>query len=140
MLNQAKHKLIINHYRNPQNQTNVKLQDYHQFEKKTSYCGDQVILQVKLTEHHKILDLKYKANACSMSLASASLMSVHMKNLDKTTSLNKIKCFLAMINKEDYNPDELHADLKALDIVDQLPHKLNCVALPWQTLQAFLLS
>lgn len=33
MLNQAKHKLIINHYRNPQNQTNVKLQDYHQFEK-----------------------------------------------------------------------------------------------------------
>lgn len=75
-----------------------------------------------------------------MCLASASLMSVHMKNLDKTTSLNKIKCFLAMINKEDYNPDELHADLKALDIVDQLPHKLNCVVLPWQTLQAFLLS
>ncbi|WP_246454098.1 Fe-S cluster assembly sulfur transfer protein SufU [Candidatus Phytoplasma meliae] len=137
MLDQKKHEIIMNHYRNPQNQTDIKHQGYWQFEKTTSYCGDQIIIQIKLDSNQRILDLKYEANACSICCASASLMSIHMKKLDKEASLRKIKHFIAMIKQETYHDNELNQDLKTFDIVYQLPHKINCVLLPWQTLEAF---
>ncbi|AGL90167.1 NifU homolog involved in Fe-S cluster formation [Candidatus Phytoplasma australiense] len=99
-----------------------------------------MIIQVKLSPSQTILDLKYEANACSICVASASLMSVFVKNLDKTTSLNKINHFCAMINKKAYDKEQLDENIQSLDIVHQLPNKTNCVLLPWQTLQAFWLN
>ncbi|WP_349402036.1 iron-sulfur cluster assembly scaffold protein [Candidatus Phytoplasma solani] len=140
MLNNNKHQLILKHCQNPQNQTEKPLKGYQTFKKEISCCGDQVIIQLKLDPKKTILDLKYEANACSICVASASLMSVNMKNLDKKSSLNKINHFIAMINKESYDQHQLNSDLQVLDIVHQLPHKTNCVLLPWKTLQAFWLN
>ncbi|MGL9688059.1 MAG: iron-sulfur cluster assembly scaffold protein [Candidatus Phytoplasma sp. TWB_XP] len=63
---------------------------YIQFEKQTSYCGDKVIIQLK-RDNNKIIDIKYEANACSICVASASVMSVYLQHLTKTQTLNKKK-------------------------------------------------
>ncbi|WP_339332442.1 iron-sulfur cluster assembly scaffold protein [Paulownia witches'-broom phytoplasma] len=109
------------------------------FEKQTSYCGDKVIIQLKC-DNNKIIDIKYEANVCSICVASASVMSVYLQHLTKTQTLNKINHFMAMVQNQTYDSTLLNSDLKSFDIVYQLPGKINCVLLPWQTLQEFLLG
>ncbi|WP_264081084.1 hypothetical protein [Paulownia witches'-broom phytoplasma] len=47
---------------------------------------------------------------------------------------------MAMVQNQTYDSTLLNSDLKSFDIVYQLPGKINCVLLPWQTLQEFLLG
>ncbi|WP_240682803.1 iron-sulfur cluster assembly scaffold protein ['Catharanthus roseus' aster yellows phytoplasma] len=139
MFDAKKHEIIMKHYHNPQNQTDVRLPGYIPFEKQTSYCGDKVIIQLKC-DNNKIIDIKYEANVCSICVASASVMSVYLQHLTKTQTLNKINHFMAMVQNQTYDSTLLNSDLKSFDIVYQLPGKINCVLLPWQTLQEFLLG
>ncbi|HLD88642.1 MAG TPA: SUF system NifU family Fe-S cluster assembly protein [Candidatus Nanoarchaeia archaeon] len=84
-MNQIYREQIMEHYRNPQNYGHL---DSFSFAQKESnpFCGDEIELEVKL-EGDRISDIKFSGSGCSISRASASMLTEFVKG----KSLNDVK-------------------------------------------------
>ena len=115
---------ILDHYKNPRNFGNMDKPD-SLAEESNPLCGDKICIQIKLqTTNYKlqtIQDIKFSGVGCAISIASASLLTEKVKNLD-----------LAKVQR-----------LKTKDIVDMLgitltPTRLKCALLSLEVLQKAL--
>lgn len=102
-------EIILEHYRNPQNQGRIR-DASKSVSLSNPLCGDTITLDI-LYEGKSIKDVKYEAQGCAISTASASLLSElvmgktkeEVSRLSKETltellgielSLNRLKCAL----------------------------------------------
>ena len=74
-------EVILDHYRNPRNQgeipnPHVSSRGFNPF------CGDEVVLGLNLNADHKVESVAFRGQGCSISQASASIMTMLVK--DKT--------------------------------------------------------
>jgi len=112
---------IIDRYKNPRNFG--KLIDFTiEGEDANELCGDRIKMQLKI-DGNKIVDVKFKGEGCSISLASADLLCDYVKEKD----LNELK----KIDKNDV--------LKILGI-ELTPVRLKCALLPLKVLKLAYLN
>lgn len=71
---------MLDHVKNPRNKGVIEKSDYTAKVVNTS-CGDELTLYLKLDKNKKVVDVKYEANACAVSVASASMLSEKMIGL-----------------------------------------------------------
>lgn len=107
---------ILDHYKNPNNfgnlfNYNIKCNAHN------PSCGDEIEIKLKLKKN-KVIDAKFQAKGCAISLASADILLDNIKN----KSLNDIK----KLNDK---------DLLGFLEVEITPARLNCALLALNALK-----
>ncbi len=126
-------QVILDHYKKPRNKGAVE----HAVLKKHLHnptCGDDVEVQVDLDQDGRIRDVKWNGRGCSISMASASMMSVALKGKTLAEAQELMQSFYRMIQGEEGNYKAL-GELQALSGVSKFPVRIKCATLAWHCLE-----
>ncbi len=128
-------EVILDHYRSPRNRRSLESVDI-ETRGFNPFCGDEVVLQLKLDQAGLIDEISQGGHGCSISQASASILSdlVRGKTLEEGEKLSG--AFREMMRGEELSNDQLNAmgDLEALQGVRKFPIRIKCALLPWAAL------
>lgn len=129
-------EVILDHYRNPRNpiavaDAQIKAEGFNPF------CGDQVSLQIKLNGGGTIESVGLQGNGCSISQASASMLTELLKGKSLDEAETASDAFRRLMHGEPLGKDDLEAldDLKALEGVRKFPIRIKCALLAWAALE-----
>lgn len=126
-------ELILDHGRHPRN-AGVMDAPSCQKDGYNPLCGDKITLYLAL-EAGNIVDIKFDANGCAISVASASLMSEALKGKTLAEAHELFALFhAAVIDGADNN--EALGKLAVLAGVKTYPARVKCATLAWHTLIA----
>ncbi len=130
-------EVIIDHYENPRNYG--KLEDAHICEKGANpLCGDELELYLKL-DQEKIQDISFEGKGCSISQASASMMTELVKGHTKEEAKQIMQKFKsAILEDKEQNFSEEEIELESLLGVKKYPVRVKCAVLAWNTLEQAL--
>jgi nitrogen fixation NifU-like protein len=125
-------EVILDHYRTPRNKGRLDPHDIA-LERNNPLCGDELELFLRF-DGEKLGDIAFEGKGCSISQASASMMTEKVKSLpikDAAAVAESIKRMMA--GEEEGDPDEL-SDLVSLKGVVKYPVRIKCALLSWNTL------
>lgn len=84
----------------------------------------------------KIDNAKFIGEGCSISLASASMMTDAVKGLPIEDALELSTIFSNMMLGEAYNGDKFDlGDIEALQGVSKFPARIKCATLAWKAME-----
>ncbi len=98
-------------------------------------CGDTINLQVEV-EDNKIKNIAYTGDGCTISQASASIMTDAVKGKTTEEALAMAKTFSDMAKAD---LDQL-GDAQILTSIMEFPARIKCATLSWWALQRALLK
>lgn len=130
-------ELILEHYRHPRNKG--VLSD-HTTEAHVSnpVCGDEVRIQIRL-RGDRIEEIAFEGQGCSISQASASMMTALVKGRERGEALDLADLFTdMMLGGERAAPHQSLGDLRALEGVSKFPVRIRCALLAFDALRAAL--
>ena len=135
-------EIILDHYRSPRNQGELE-PPAHRCEGFNALCGDEVIVFVSLIDQ-RIDEIKIGGQGCSISQASASMMTEIIKGKSISEAEEIIHAFKEMmeIYESELSGEETDGtsssvdlgDLEALQGVVKYPVRIKCATLAWNTL------
>ncbi len=95
-------------------------------------CGDQVTVYANFRDG-KATEVKFEGRGCSISQASASMMTARLLGKSHREAEAEIERFKAMmLGREDFLETD---DLAALKGVIQYPSRIRCATLAWTAFQ-----
>ena len=125
--------LILDHSKNPRNFQKLESAN-RTAEGFNPLCGDRISLYLKL-ENDVIKEISFQGSGCAISKASASIMTVSLKQKTRAEAEQLFKKFHQMVTG---NGNE-HEDLGKLNVfsgVSEYPVRVKCASLAWHTLLA----
>lgn len=127
-------ELILQHYRSPNNKGTMEAPDV-EISMNNPVCGDEITLQLRV-EGGDITDVMFSGQGCSISQASASMMTKQLKgkSMDEADAISDLFTQL-MHGSEEAARDRSLGDLRALAGVSQFPVRIKCALLAWNALQ-----
>jgi len=129
-------EVILDHYKDPRNKRDLPDAQLS-CSRDNPLCGDQITVFLSV-EDGVVSDVAFQGQGCSISQASASMMTevVTGRSLDAAHDL--ISGFRGMMSGEaDPSEDEL-GELVALKGVVKYPIRVKCALLAWDVLQEAL--
>tara|TARA_Y100001970_G_scaffold269488_1_gene362048 strand:- start:4398 stop:4838 length:441 start_codon:yes stop_codon:yes gene_type:complete len=128
-------EIILDHNRNPRNYGSIQQDDVVSIEEYNPLCGDKIILY--LTSTAGIVEkIKFEGEGCSISQASASIMTDLIMGNDIQKASNLIEQFHNfMIDNDDSISDNELGDIDALQGVRKFPARVKCAGLAWSSLK-----
>ncbi|MDK8240333.1 Fe-S cluster assembly sulfur transfer protein SufU [Gemella morbillorum] len=127
-------QVILDHSKHPRN--NGDIENSYKLEMLNPSCGDKITVSVKLVDDI-IDDIKFSGIGCSISMASASMLTEELKGLSVQKANEKIHDFLNMIMGTEFNEENLE-DSIALQNISQLPARVKCATLAWKITEKIL--
>ena len=127
-------QVILDHSKHPRN--NGDIENSYKLEMLNPSCGDKITVSVKLVDDI-IDDIKFSGIGCSISMASASMLTEELKGLTVESANVKITDFLNMIMGTEFNEENLE-DSIALQNISQLPARVKCATLAWKITEKIL--
>lgn len=101
-------------------------------------CGDRVMLELKV-EGDRVVDAKFEAKGCAISVASASMMTDMIKGKTAAEARALFAQFRGLVTGKPANGGGEDMDrLAALSGVKDFPSRIKCATLPWHALAAAL--
>jgi nitrogen fixation NifU-like protein len=130
-------EMILDHYRRPRNKGTLERADAS-VEVKNPLCGDEIGLQVAF-DGDSVCDLKFSGRGCSISQASASMMTqlVKGKSTEEIGAIRKQFRDL-MLGGSPPADDTPLGSLRALSGVARFPARVKCALLAWNALESAL--
>jgi nitrogen fixation NifU-like protein len=129
-------ELILDHYRRPRNKGTLEKADAS-VDVKNPLCGDEIGLQVAF-EGDSVCDLKFSGRGCSISQASASMMTQLVKG-KSTGEIDAIRKQFRDLMLGTPSGDEAQlGSLRALSGVSRFPARVKCALLAWNALESAL--
>lgn len=127
-------EMILDHYRKPRNKGTMENAD-RSVAMRNPLCGDEVDLQVAFGEN-EIADAMFTGRGCSISQASASMMTqlVKGKSVDEAEALRK-KFREMIMGDESLASDKSLGSLRSLAGVSKFPARVRCALLAWNALE-----
>lgn len=127
-------EVILDHYENPRNFGSIENPDAKEAGA-NPLCGDELELFVKFNGDN-IEEIKFQGKGCSISQASASMMTEYVMGKDKKYAKDLIDKFKGMIvDDKEPNFSEDMEDLESLNGVKKYPIRVKCAVLAWNTLE-----
>jgi nitrogen fixation NifU-like protein len=124
-------EIILDHYKNPHHRG---LREPFDAEVRhlNPTCGDEITLRVQL-DGDTVVDVSYDSEGCSISQASASVMTDLVIGKDLATATSTADEFLALMqSKGQLEPDEeVLEDAIAFQGVSKYPARVKCALLAW---------
>ncbi len=135
MMDDLYQDIILDHTRNPRNKRKLDMPDVDA-RKVNPVCGDQVQVQLRLTDG-AIAEADYQGQGCSISQASASMLTEALKGKSLQDAYQLAEAFRRMMRREASEADkDMLGDLTALEGVSNYPLRVKCAVLAWETLEA----
>jgi nitrogen fixation NifU-like protein len=129
--------MILDHYRRPRNKGTLENPDAA-VELKNPLCGDEIGLQVTF-DGEGIRDVKFSGRGCSISQASASMMTQLLKGKTRAEIESIRQQFRALMLGESSAADDPQlGSLRALSGVARFPARVKCALLAWNALDTAL--
>ena len=127
-------QVIMDHYKNPRNRGSLS-EDALTLEMNNPTCGDRIEVHL-LLEDGLIKDVKFEGEGCSISLASASMMTQAIKGKKLTEALEMSDAFSQlMLGEIDDLSDYEMGDADALQGVSKFPARIRCATLAWKAME-----
>lgn len=104
-------------------------------------CGDTINLQVNVADH-RIKDIAFTGEGCTISQSSASMMTVAVKGKTTAAALAMAKTFSDMAIGQQHSQSDLDqlGDAQVLTSIMEFPARIKCATLAWWALQRALLK
>ena len=133
-------EIILDHYKNPHGRGLREPFDGESFQLNPS-CGDELTLRVKM-EDDKIADVSYDGQGCSISQASASVLTDLVVGHSVDESLTTMEAFVELMQgRGKVEPDEdVLEDGVAFAGVAKYPARVKCALLGWMAFKAALVQ
>ena len=126
-------QVIMDHYKNPRNRGVIE--DGVTVDLNNPTCGDSLRLQLQV-EDDIVKDAKFEGDGCSISLASASMMTQIVKGKTVEEALQLANIFSEMVQGKEYDTDTFDlGDIEALSGVSKFPARIKCATLAWKALE-----
>ena len=132
-LNQLYRSVIMDHYKTPRNKGVID-DGTMTVDMNNPTCGDAIRLTLDVQDEI-VQDAKFDGEGCSISLASASMMTEAIKGKSIKHALEMSEEFSKMMLGEDYDIPEEDGDIEALSGVSQFPARIKCATLTWKALE-----
>jgi nitrogen fixation protein NifU and related proteins len=136
LLDDLYREIILDHYRSPRNRGQLPAPTCAA-DGSNPLCGDQITIQVHL-EGDRIDEISFAGNGCSISQASASMMTEYAKDRTVDQAREGIDAFQQMMLTGEMAEIEGFDDLDALVGVAKFPARVKCASLGWKTLEQAL--
>ena len=132
-------EMILDHYRRPRNKGTLENPDASA-EMRNPLCGDEIDLQVTFAGD-SVDDLRFSGRGCSISLASASMMTQIVKG-KSTAEVDDIRNRFRqlMLGDQTAANDARLGSLRAFSGVSRFPARVKCALLAWNALDTVLVS
>ena len=126
-------ELLLDHYRHPRHkgelaQATAKAEGFNPL------CGDEVAVDIDV-EDGVIRDVAFRGRGCSISQASASMMTESVIGHTKGQALELLESFKRMMMEPDKELDPELGDLEAFQGVAKFPVRVKCATLAWHVLE-----
>lgn len=135
-LDELYREVILDHYRNPRNpdlvaDAQIRAEGFNPF------CGDQISLQIKLNSNGTIESVGLQGKGCSISQASASMLTELLKGITLDEAEAASDTFRRLMHGDPVDKADLEAlgDLEALEGVRKFPIRIKCALLSWAALE-----
>jgi nitrogen fixation NifU-like protein len=130
-------EVVMDHYSRPRNRGELPSPD-GEAELYNPFCGDIVRVQIRRDGGGKVEEIRFQGQGCSISQASASMMTEAVKGRPLPEVGRLIGDFLRFMRGEDGEASALPGDLPALGGVRQYPVRVKCATLAWHALEKAL--
>lgn len=132
-LDQLYRSVIMDHYKNPRNK-GVLEENNVTIDMNNPTCGDVIHLTLKV-EDGIVRDAKFEGEGCSISMASASMMTQIIKNKDVDTAVKYAHLFSDMMLGKEIDDSVDLGDIEALSGVAKFPARIKCATLAWKAME-----
>lgn len=130
-------EILLDHYRNPRNHGHVEVAASCAADGANPLCGDEIHLEVVIADN-AIADIRFTGNGCSISQASTSLMTEHVKGQPIATASAAAHDFEVLMRTGEPPAESALGDIEALAGVAKFPARVKCASLAWKTLEQAL--
>ncbi|MFC1536325.1 Fe-S cluster assembly sulfur transfer protein SufU [Pseudomonadota bacterium] len=130
-------QVIIDHTKSPCNFGKLEPCS-HDAEGFNPLCGDQLHVYLQINDDNIIEDVKFEGQGCSISTASASLMTQALKGKPVSEFERLFEAFhnMATADMSEEPDEEALGKLAVLAGVKEFPARIKCATLCWHTLKA----
>lgn len=135
-LDELYREIILEHYRSPKRKRHVEGQNRHA-DGSNPLCGDQIEVEARI-EDGRLADVGFVGRGCSISQASASLMSDWVAGRPIDEALAAVGAFQQMMTSGEAPSEVDLGDAEALLGVAKFPVRVKCASLGWKTLEQAL--
>lgn len=125
-------EVILDHYSHPRNKGELPDPDI-KVEGANPLCGDELSIFVKL-DGGRVADVRFTGRGCSISQASASMMTEQIKGKTIKEARALAARFKGMMQGQAIDEDEM-GELAALQGVRKFPVRVKCATLSWVALE-----
>lgn len=140
-LNQLYRAVILEHAANPHHHYAV-INATNQKTLHNTTCGDTINLSLRLDQDGKIADIGFTGQGCTISQASASMLTDVMLGKSEEEALTLAKIFSDEAIGKKHSDTEINklGDARVLTQIMEFPARIKCATLAWWALQRALLS
>src|SRR2546423_11878249 len=123
-------EVILDHYRSPRNKRHIDEApiDVH---RNNPLCGDDITVHVLLDQSGVATDAAFEGQGCSISQASASMLTEQIKGKKMQQIEELVLQFRKMMSGEEGPAEDELGDLVALKGVVKYPVRIKCAVLAW---------
>ena len=125
-------EVILDHYRAPRNKGRLDPHDVA-LERNNPLCGDEIELFLHF-DGDTVDGIAFEGKGCSISQASASMMTEKVKGLSGKDAASLAESIKALMAGEDGTDEKALGDLVSLKGVVKYPVRIKCALLGWNTL------
>jgi nitrogen fixation NifU-like protein len=126
-------EVILDHYKSPRNKRGLPDATVS-LHKNNPLCGDEITVHARLGDG-RIAEIAFEGQGCSISQASASMMTEAVQGLSTEDAGGMAGEFRGMMEGR-VDPDEdQFGDLMALKGVVRYPVRIKCAVLAWDVLE-----
>lgn len=134
-------EVILENANNPQNHGSIANADYQTTVYNPS-CGDKLNLFLNLNDQNEISAIKFNGEGCTISQASASLMTQVVKGKTKNEAVKIAQIFSKMAMGKKCSQEEIAqlGDAQIMTNIMMFPARIKCATLAWWALERILLG
>jgi nitrogen fixation protein NifU and related proteins len=137
-------EVILDHYRNPRNRGHLDTPDA-KAQGVNPLCGDEINIELSFRDG-VVSDVAIEGQGCSISQASASMMTEAIKGKSREQIQGLVTRFRTMMSLDEAadpgldpdRPGSVLGDIEALQGVRKYPVRIKCASLGWNTLMEAL--
>jgi nitrogen fixation NifU-like protein len=126
-------ELILDHYRHPRHKGELE-EATAKAEGFNPLCGDEISVDVSVHDG-VIKGVAFRGRGCSISQASASMMTESVTGRTKAEAIELLNSFKRMMMEPEKDLDPELGDLEAFQGVAKFPVRVKCATLAWHVLE-----
>lgn len=135
-LDQLYRAVILDHSKSPRRRGELD-KATTKIELRNPTCGDVIQVQLAL-EDNKITDVRFDGSGCTISMASASMMTDAILNKTIEEALSLSEDFSELVQGNEPDNQNALGDAMMLSGVAKFPARIKCATLSWKALEKAL--